>query len=218
MCALVCDACIGLYLSLYRSVFDCIGLVLVNVLASVLSHIEKRHVFGQYLHVPHYFTHTKYQRNTCQYMLVFIGTHCNTYQYVEYIPICVQMYLACIMVYIEICIESVFAHYNSIRMQYQQNIYQYRQVCIEYIPVSIEYMLVCIQYIPPIHTTTDATIHTNIVHVLAITDGANTVFQSLSSCKRLIQIVCSKICWELQCCFIMGEEKIKLIFCHMSPE
>ena len=128
------------------------------------------------------------------------------------------MYLACIMVYIEICIESVFAHYNSIRMQYQQNIYQYRQVCIEYIPVSIEYMLVCIQYIPPIHTTTDATIHTNIVHVLAITDGANTVFQSLSSCKRLIQIVCSKICWELQCCFIMGEEKIKLIFCHMSPE
>ena len=32
---------IGLYFSLYRSIFDCIGLVLVNVLASVLARIEK---------------------------------------------------------------------------------------------------------------------------------------------------------------------------------
>ena len=41
MCALVCGACIGLYLILYRSVFDFIRLVLVNILASVLALIEK---------------------------------------------------------------------------------------------------------------------------------------------------------------------------------
>ena len=29
----------------------------------------------------HYFIHTKYQCNTCQYILVFIGMYCNTYQY-----------------------------------------------------------------------------------------------------------------------------------------
>ena len=65
MCALVCGACIGLYLSLYRSVFDCMGLILVNVFASVLARVEKqRHVFGQYLHVSLFH---KYQIPT-QYM------------------------------------------------------------------------------------------------------------------------------------------------------
>ena len=37
MCALVCGACIGLYFILYRSVFDFIGLVLVNISASARS-------------------------------------------------------------------------------------------------------------------------------------------------------------------------------------
>ena len=72
MCALVCGACIGLYLSLYRSVFDCIGLVLVNVFASVLARIEKqRHVFGQYLHVSLFHT---YQIPT-QYMPIHAGIY-----------------------------------------------------------------------------------------------------------------------------------------------
>ena len=51
ICALVCNgACIGLYLSLCWSVFECIGIILVNVLALVLASIEKRHVFGLCVH------------------------------------------------------------------------------------------------------------------------------------------------------------------------
>ena len=87
MCALVCiGACSGLYLSLYRPVFACIGLVLVNILASLLARIEKKsHVFGQYLHISLF--HTKYQRtyqntyvihvNTCWYLLALIAIHTN---------------------------------------------------------------------------------------------------------------------------------------------
>ena len=62
MCALVCGACFGLYLSLLGK-----GMYLVSICTY------------------HYFIHTKYQRNTCQYMLVYIGTYCNTYQYVYYV-------------------------------------------------------------------------------------------------------------------------------------
>ena len=95
-CALVCGAFIGLYLRLYRSVFDCIGLELVNVLASVLSRIEKKACIKLYLvsiGTCHYFIHTKYPRNTCQYMMVFIGTYCNTYQYVyDEFGMCYSMY------------------------------------------------------------------------------------------------------------------------------
>ena len=59
-------ACIALYLGLYWSVLDCIGIVLVNKLASALVQIEK---IGMYLVCfckYHYFIHTKYQGNTCQ--------------------------------------------------------------------------------------------------------------------------------------------------------
>ena len=62
------DLCIGQcwYLGLYWSVLDCIGIVLVNKLASALVQIEK---IGMYLVCfckYHYFIHTKYQGNTCQ--------------------------------------------------------------------------------------------------------------------------------------------------------
>ena len=54
------DLCIGQcwYLGLYWSVLDCIGIVLVNIFASLLAQIgKKRHVFGLYLHVSLFHTY-----------------------------------------------------------------------------------------------------------------------------------------------------------------
>ena len=102
MCVLVCGACIGLYLSLCRSVFDCIGLVLVNVLASVLARIEKKACIWSVLarSINSYIPNTNViHANTCWYLLQRIAIHTNT----------CTMYFACIMVCIVVCIESVFA-------------------------------------------------------------------------------------------------------------
>ena len=104
---LVCiGAGIGLY---YRSALECIGIVLVNVLASVLARLENIYVFWVWICTYHYFIHNKYQRNTCQYILVYIGTYCHTYQYVYdafgmYYGMYWSMYWVCICTY-----------YNSIR-------------------------------------------------------------------------------------------------------
>ena len=66
ICALVCNgACIGLYLSLCWSVFECIWIILVNVLALVLASIEKKGMCVVYVCTNHYFIHTKCQCNTC---------------------------------------------------------------------------------------------------------------------------------------------------------
>ena len=111
MCALVCGACIGLYLRLYRSVFDCIGLVLVNVLASVLARIEKRAFIWSVLAriIISYIPNTNViHANTCWFILARIAIHTNT----------CTMYLACIMVCIVVCIDSVFA---GITIQYVPN-------------------------------------------------------------------------------------------------
>ena len=79
-------------MSLYQSVLECIGIILVNVLASVLAHIEKTVCIG-----PEF---TRYHRNTCQYILVCIGLYCNICQYVSSV-------LPCIVFCIVVCIEDV---------------------------------------------------------------------------------------------------------------
>ena len=62
MPVILCNgACISLYLGLHWSVLDCIRIVLVNVLASVLAHIEEK--IGMYLN-----TNTIHA-NTCWYVL-----------------------------------------------------------------------------------------------------------------------------------------------------
>ena len=101
---LVCiGAYIGLYVSLYRSVLERIGIILVNVLASVLAHMENTVYIG-----PEY---ARNHRNACQYILVCIGLYCNTCQYVSSV-------LPCIVFCIVVCIESVLAR---IDVEYIQN-------------------------------------------------------------------------------------------------
>ena len=54
------DLCIGQcwYLGLYWSVLDCIGIVLVNIFASLLAQIgKKRYAFGLYLHISLFHTY-----------------------------------------------------------------------------------------------------------------------------------------------------------------
>ena len=88
---LVCiGAGIGLY---YRSALECIGIVLVNVLASVLARIENIGVSWVCICTYHYFIHTKYQPNTCQSILVSIHVHANT------CPTYCGMYWVCIGTY-----------------------------------------------------------------------------------------------------------------------
>ena len=68
ICAFVCiGACIGLFwgFKLYLSVLGCIGIVLVNVLVSVLQHIEKiLFIFGLHLHVSLFHTYLIPQNKT----------------------------------------------------------------------------------------------------------------------------------------------------------
>ena len=64
-----------LYLGLFWSVLNCIGVILVNVLASTLACIEKIGMYLVCIGTYHYVIHPKYrdQQNKCQYMLVYIG-------------------------------------------------------------------------------------------------------------------------------------------------
>ena len=74
---------------------------------------------GCIIGTDHNFIHTKYQHNTCQNMLVFVGKYCNTYQYMyDVFGMYCGMYLACIMLCIVVCIESAFA---CITIQYIRN-------------------------------------------------------------------------------------------------
>ena len=115
--------CIRLYWCLYWSVFGlvlvCIGLYL-NVLASALARIflfiEKVDMYLVCIGTYHYFIHTKYQQNTCQYMLVCIGIMTMAYIaiHINRFPPYLESIVACTVV----CIQSVFA---SIIIQYVCN-------------------------------------------------------------------------------------------------
>ena len=121
MCALVCGACIGRYLSLYRSVFDCIGLVVVNVFAFVLARIENQSdLFGQYLHVALFHT---YQIPT-QYMPIHDGIYWHVLQYITIRVLCIWHVLWYVLQYI----LSLYLHV----LQFNTNV-----IPTQYMPIQI---------------------------------------------------------------------------------
>ena len=76
VCVFVCiGACIGLYLILYWSVLDSIGILWVNVLASVLAYIEKT---GIYLVCICMYTN-RIHANICWYVFACVVIHTNMY-------------------------------------------------------------------------------------------------------------------------------------------
>ena len=76
---LVCSVYSSVLMLVLACIWACIDLdwiILVDVLASAMARIEKMGMYLICIGTYHYFTHTKYQRNTCQYMLICISMYC----------------------------------------------------------------------------------------------------------------------------------------------